>query len=117
MSGRKNAIINYKLIDAQALSADFQSADIHVEYLDNIAIQLEAVTTDVIGEFWVQGSNNKGDSWVDLEVSPTLTLAGADKNFAISLNQVAFSQIRIRFDNTNAGVDGTVSAWVTVKMV
>ena len=112
---RKNVAQPYQIINSQSLLAPFTSVDTTITWLDNVGITLDVVTTDVIGEFFVQGTID-GVTWFDLDVQPTLTVAGANTKMILDLNQLPFHKVRIRFEFTS-GTSGTVDAWIMSKML
>jgi hypothetical protein len=120
MSGRKNALIPYHLISAGDLSDDLTSDIVIIQYLDNIALQLNCVGT-AVGTFAVevsldynQSTKNPG-TWVAVSLPEVPAVAGADKNIFIDLNQLAASALRVTYTSTSG--TGTVNAYIAGKMV
>ncbi len=112
----------------QSLTTSFTSQPTAIKYGDNISYQLNLTTTNSIGTFQVQASNDfcpAGPSeppanpghWV------TLTLGGgvpfvnaANDNIIIDLNQLPFMAVRLVYTSTTPGT-GTVDMWITSKQV
>ena len=116
MSGRKNVILPYKLLDAQALSGSFNSKAVNVQYQDNIGIQIIATTTANTGLFSIEASID-GLTWDKIILQPPIAaLAGANAVFTVNLNQIPFSQIRIHFE-IGVGTSGTATAYITTKEI
>jgi len=116
MSARKNVILPHKLIDAHALDDSFVSDPVNVQYLDNIAIQLQVTTTANTGVFTVQASID-GNVYDTLTLSPTIpALADADTVISINLNQVPYTLIRVAF-TIGTGTDGSVTGFITAKEI
>lgn len=116
MSGRKNVILPYKLIDAHALSASFDSKAVNIQYLDNIAFQLSVTTTANTGTFSVQVSLD-GQIWDTLSLSPAIpALADASTVITINLNQLPYTWVRIHFE-IGTGTNGSVTGYVTGKEI
>lgn len=119
----------HTLISDQSLSAGFTTPPTVVRYLDNCSYQIIVTTTDSVGTFAVQASNdyyvNEGNSnvvqnpgtWNDL------TLAGGtpfvnhtNDTIMVNLNQLPFYAIRLIYRSTTAGT-GTCSIYVVDKTV
>lgn len=114
MSGRKNVILPYKFIDANALNGSFVSKEINVQYLDNIGLQLAVVTNANTGLFTIEASID-GDTWDTIKLSPVIpALAGANTTITVNLNQLPFNLIRVVF-TAGVGTNGTVTGYITAK--
>lgn len=111
----------------QSLAASFNTAPTVVRYLDNCSYQINVTTSNSVGTFAVQVSN---DYYVneanDNVVNPvgnwtSLTLAGGapsvngtNDTIVINLNQLPFYAIRLAYTSTTAGT-GTASIFMTDK--
>lgn len=125
---RKNTLV-HTLITNKSLSADFVSPPTVVRFLDNCSYQIVVTTTDSIGTFAVQASNdyyvNEGNdnviqntgTWNDLTLAGgTPFTNGINDTIMINLNQLPFYAIRLIYRSTTAGT-GTCSIYVTDKMI
>lgn len=122
MASTKNILRKYQILTAQSISASFTGATpVNIQYLDNIAIQLNITTSDGIGTFLVQASidydPNTHDSgnWVNLVLSPSPTVASANNVILLDLNQLSFPWIRVSYSRTSG--TGTVSGFISGKEV
>lgn len=111
---RKNAILPFHLVSAQSLLADFESQETNIQFQDNVGITFSTSGSDVTGQFYVQVFD--GVDWFDIEVSPDITISGADAKMVCYLNQLPFQKIRVRFE-FGSGTAGTVDVWLTSKMI
>ena len=106
----------FKILDAQALSASFQSASMQTGWVDNIGIQLNVTTSANTGQFAIQGSNDN-TNWANVTVSPSIpALAGANTVILVNINQWPFEYIRIGF-TLGTRTNGSVTAWVKEKSI
>ena len=111
---RKNVILPYKILNAHALSASFDSAPVNVQYLDNIAIQLQVTTNANTGLFTIQASVD-GTIWDVIPLIPPIApLAGVNDILTVGLNQVPYTWIKIHFE-IGTGTNGHVTAYLTAK--
>lgn len=122
---RKNVLVTPLVIN-QSLAASFTTAPTVVRYLDNCSYQINVTTTNSTGSFQVQASNdyyvNEGNdsvvqnpgNWVALTMSGTPTVAAANDNIIINLNQLPFYAVRLAYISTIAGT-GTASIYITDK--
>lgn len=124
---RKN-ILTYQVASNQSLSATFTSPATVINYLDNCSYQINIVTTNSIGTFSVQGSNDYQISdpmgavvntghWIDLTLGGGTPFANASNdNIIIDLNQLPFGAIRLVYTSGTAGT-GTCNIYLTCKQV
>lgn len=124
---RKNTLQS-EILQNQSLSADFISPVTVITYLDNISYQINITTTDSIGNFTVQGSNDyeiytptnevqNAGSWVDLPLGGGIPNANAaNDQIIIDMNQVPFKALRISYDSLTAGT-GTCDIWILGKQI
>lgn len=125
---RKNTLVT-TLATNQSLSSSFNTAPTVVRYMDNCSYQINVTTTNSVGTFAVQVSNdyyvNEGNDSV--VVNPgnwtSLTLAGgvpfvaaANDTIVINLNQLPFYAVRLAYTATTAGT-GTCSIFITDKQI
>ncbi len=126
---RKNTLVYNLTPTPQSLAADFSTAPTVVRYLDNCSYQINLTTTDSVGTFVVEASNdyavNEGNdsvvtnpgTWVALTLAGgTPFVNGADDTIIINLNQLPFYAIRLTYNSTVAGT-GTCTIYVTDKQL
>lgn len=139
MSDKKNTLVTQLSSSATiknqpfSLAAAFSSPPTVVRFLDNCSFQINVLTTDSTGTFAVEVSNdyyvNEGNNsvvtnpgtWVPLTLAGASnagipTVAAADTNITISLNQLPFYAVRLSYAPTVAGT-GLASIFVTDKQV
>lgn len=125
---RKNTLIT-KLAAGTSLSSSFKSAATVVRYLDNCSYQLNVFTTNSVGTFQVEVSNdyyvNEGNdsavinpgTWVPLTLAGgTPFVAAANDSIVINLNQLPFYACRMSYTSSTAGT-GTVDIYITDKQI
>lgn len=129
---RKN-VLNYKVAVDQSLTANFTSNPTVIKWLDNASYQLVVTTTDSVGTFAIQGSNNYAISepgtlvvdpgnWDDipLEAAPgsatAPSVSAANDTILIDLNQLPFSAVRVIYTSTTPGT-GTVTIILNAKQL
>lgn len=120
--GSKGFIKGYQLASAQSLASDFESSAIDVKTVDNVCFLIETSSvSDNTGTFAVQVKIKKDDNnesgWATLSLDTTPTLANADDQFFINVNQITPCQIRIKFTAAGGTPDGTCDIWVSGKQV
>lgn len=110
-----------------SLTTSFTSEPTVIRYLDNCSVQINVTTTDSAGTFQIQVSNdyyvaessnstvvNPGN-WIPLTLAGgTPTVADADTNIVIALNQLPYYAIRIAYISTTPGT-GTALLYITDK--
>lgn len=117
----------YTLVSNQSLSSSFTTAPTITTTTDNVSYQINVNTTDSIGTFTVQASDdylaapggsvlNAGE-WVNLTLGGGVPFANAANDvISISLNQVPFVALRLVYTSTTAGT-GTCSITVVSKQL
>lgn len=120
--------VRTELLVQQSLSASFTSPITIIRNLDNCSYQMNITTTNSIGTFQVQASNDYDTYSPTNEVTNTgnwipLTLGGgvpfvnaANDNIIIDLNQLPYNAIRISYTSTTAGT-GHLDLWLVCKQV
>lgn len=123
---RKN-ILRHEIASGQSLSASFTSQPTIIKFTDNISYQINIQTVDSQGIFTIQGSNDyeinepgsqviNAGNWVDLTLSGIPSVAAVNDEILISMNQVPFNALRIKYTSTVAGT-GTCDMWIMTKQV
>jgi hypothetical protein len=124
---RKNVVV-YTLVENQSLAASFNSPVTFIKYLDNASYQINITTTNSIGTFAVQVSNdyevsevtgavsNPGN-WVSLDLAGGVPFANAaNDDIVINLTLLAFKAMRLAYTSTVAGT-GTCDITLTAKQI
>lgn len=127
---RKN-VVTKKIATAQSLGATFNSEPTVIQWLDNVAYQINVTTSNSTGTFAVQASLDYEPSgsvdpispggvtgnWVDLELSGgTPSVAAANDSILIDLNQLPYKAIRLRYTSTIAGT-GTCDIYINSRQL
>lgn len=121
---RKNALLPIKIMDAVDLTEDQVSRPIHIQWLDNVSIQVN-LTDSPAGAFSVQVSNDctlnpdgsvrDPGTWATLTSPAAVTVtAGAPDPVFMEVNQSGAAFIRLAWVD-NASPSGTATAWLTAK--
>lgn len=124
---RKNTV-NYQVASNQSLSSAFTSVPTEVITLDNLSYQINITTTDSVGTFAVQASDDyatyepsgvvtNSGTWYNLPLGGGTPFANmANDTINIYLNQVAFKALRIAYTPSVAGT-GVCNIFVTAKQL
>lgn len=123
----KNTLVYNLTPTPQSLAVSFVTPPTVVRFLDNCSYQINLTTTDSVGSFQVQASNdyyvNEGNdnvvqnpgNWVKLTLAGgTPFVNAANDNIIIDLNQIPFYALRISYTPTVPGT-GTCTIFVTDK--
>ena len=123
---RKNTLKYILFPTPQSMSAVFTSPVTFIRNTDNVSYQINVTTTDSSGTFNVDVSDDyavgpdnqvvNSGTWVTLTLSGIPTIAGASDLIGISLNQLPYDAIRLRYTPTTAGT-GTLTAILTSKQL
>jgi hypothetical protein len=116
MSGRKNVLTNFKLIDNYNMAiGSLISPATNVQFLDNISISLLFQGAGVgSGSFLIEVSND-GVNYTALDISPAMLVSDPDQMIIIDINQLAESYIRVHY--LNGGDSGTLNAIIEGKAI
>lgn len=118
MSGRKNTIKSFKIVDSVSMGGDIESDPVNIEFLDNIAIQLNFTGTGV-GTFAVEVSldheTNTAGTFVAIDLSPAPAAVGSADSIFLDLNQLGARWIRVTYTSTSG--TGTLNAFLTAKEI
>lgn len=123
---RKDVLV-HQLASAQSLAASFNSDPTVISYSDNIGYQINVTTTNSVGIFTVQASLDYAKSitgavlnsgtWVDLTLAGGVpSVAAANDQIIISLNQLPFVAVRLKYTSSVAGT-GTAGLYIVSKQV
>lgn len=120
--GSKGFVKGYKLSSAQSLASNFNSDPVTVKTMDNVGLLIETDSvTDNTGTFDVQVKIHKDDNnesgWATLTLSTTPTLADADNQFFVNLNQLPPCKLRVAFTAAGGTPDGTCDIWMSGKQL
>lgn len=127
---RKNVLIHELRVNGStniSLAADFISEPTVITYMDNISFQINIDTSNSVGTFTIQGSDdydvsNPGTgvvnpgNWVDLPLSGSPNANAADDSILIDMSQVPFVALRLVYDSSVAGT-GTANAYIVSKQI
>ena len=119
----RNNLGPVKIISAGSMGGDITGPATNIQFIDNIAIQLNW-TGNAVGDFKIQGSSdhqevngvvtNEGN-WVDISLSPAPAAAGSTDQILINMTQLAFPFIRVFFDRSSG--TGSLDAWISGKAI
>lgn len=115
-----------------SLATGFSTPPTVVRFLDNCSYQINVETTNSVGSFVVEMSNdyfvnpssdnvvtNPGN-WIPLTLTSSggavPTVAATNTNISINLNQLPFYAIRITYTPTTAGT-GTCQVYIADKVI
>lgn len=120
---KKGSLLKFQNITDGDMSAAITSVVTALPFLDNIGIQLNVTTSDAVGTFQVQvsadhaqdsqGVVSNAGHWIPLTLSGTPTVASADTDISIDINELAFPWIRVVYVRTSGS--GTVQGFITAK--
>lgn len=123
---RKNTV-PYRVAHLQSLASAFNSAPTLIRYLDNISYQINVNTSNSIGTFSVQvsddytvdeiGNITNAGQWAALTLSGGSPFAnGANDTIVISLNQLPYNAVRVAYSPGTPGT-GTCEIYVLAKQI
>lgn len=123
----RKLVLQHPIVINQSLTADFIASPTVIKYLDNISYQINILTSDSVGSFEIQASDdyqvnepgtqviNPGN-WVSLNLGGTPSVNMANDVILISLNEVPFSALRVKYTATTPGT-GTSAIYINCKSV
>lgn len=128
MSGRKNSLPSYQFVTNGDMSTStITSGVVNIEYLDNIAIQVNLTGAGTANGTLVPqvsidySQDNQGNvlttgNWVDMPASAQQTIiAGAPAQTFIQLTEMSSPWMRLQYRRTSGA--GTLNAFVSAKML
>lgn len=120
----KNALGPYHLMNAVSMGASATSSAVGIQYLDNVAIQLNFTGTPT-GTFAVQGSLDysqtstgtviNAGNWIPLTLASSPVASGAAGTILLDLNQLSFPWVRVVY--TRSSGTGTLDSYISAKAV
>lgn len=127
---RKNVLIHELKVNnstAISLASSFISEPTVITYMDNISFQINLTTSDSVGSFTIQGSDDydvsqpgtavvNAGNWVDLPLSGTPNANGANDTILVDMRNVPFVALRLVYTSSVAGT-GTATAYIVAKQV
>ena len=124
MSGRKNNLLQFHtIIDGDMSLSSLTSSVTNIQFLDNLAIQLN-FSGSPVGTFEVQVSidyaqDNNGNvtnsgNWVPVTLNPSPDTSQGSPIF-INMQQLAAPWIRVVYTKTSGS--GTLNAYISGKMI
>lgn len=117
MSGRKNILPAFKLVEAESLGASFTSDPVTLTTVSRLAVNIKASSvTDNTGTFDIEhrvfkDQNNYSD-WVALTLSASLILNDDDTSLLADLS-LPPGQFRVKFNAAGGTPDGVCDIWIT----
>lgn len=126
MSGRKNYLNSYKIINAGDVSlTSITSSATNIQGLDNVGIQVNVVSGTFSGVITVEvsadhqeinGNVTVAGNWValSLPVSATIT-SSSPTSIYLDLNQISSLWIRVKYTKTSG--TGSLDAFIVAKML
>lgn len=125
---RKNVLLpTLPVATTQSLATSFTSPITTITYQDNVAYQINITTSNSTGTFAVQasldyiapgpqGSGGRAGNWITLPLSGANppTVAAANDNILINLNNLPFNAVRLVYTSTIAGT-GTADIFIMTK--
>ncbi len=125
MSGRKNALIPYRIFNAVSMAATATSPVVVIAYMDNVGVQLQW-TGAPVGTFTFEvsldyaqdgpsGAVSNAGTWIPLTVSPAIAAAGVDDQAYVDLNQLGATAFRVKYTRTSG--TGTLNGYISAKQV
>jgi hypothetical protein len=112
---RKTTLLPHLLSGLGTMSATLTSEPVNIDYTDNVGLQVKITTSNAVGVVTVEASIN-GVDFVALTLVPALpAVASASQSYLISLNQIPYHQIRVKYARTSG--TGTLAVTVEAKSV
>jgi hypothetical protein len=96
----KHVLDPIPIASSQSLAANFNTASTTVPFQDNLSYHINITTTNSIGTFNLQGSD---DNVNFADTGNTIAVNAANDTGLISINQWPFKYIRLRYTASTAG--------------
>jgi len=84
----------------QSLASSFNTVSTSVKYSDNLSYQINWTTTNSVGAFQLQGSN---DNSTFTNLIACGTVSAASDTAMVNINQFPFAYMRLAYTSTTAG--------------
>ena len=110
---RKNVLYQFKMFDAESLSASATSEPTNVANVDYCSIHVEWTGTSPLGTMTVEVRNGDKDTWYALDFGATIAISGNTGDHQIVLTQMGFTDVRLQYARSS-GV-GSITATITTK--
>ena len=110
---RKNTSHSFSVITAGSMAGSLTSSTTNVAYTDNVGYHCVWTGTPT-GTITVEASID-GTNWDSLTLSPTISTGGAASSTLISLNQLPYELVRLKYTRTSG--TGTLNVVVMTKSV
>ena len=110
---RKSTSHSFPVITAGDMSGSLTSTVTNVAYTDNVGYHCVWTGTPT-GTITVEATID-GTNWDSLTLSPTISLTGASGSTLISLNQLPYESVRMKY-NRSSGT-GTINVVVMTKTI
>lgn len=118
MSGTKKTINSASIFSATSLAASVNSSPFNIRYMDRVCVQVVVTTSDGVGAFAVQGSNDTDAavaagtaSWTTM-TGMNQTISSANAVLLYDIVQTAVPWVRVAYTRTSGSgtASGTISA-------
>lgn len=115
---RKQLLPAKQLESSKTLASAFQTDWVKIDTADNVGFFIYCTSvTDNTGSFAVEvrpwrDENTLGDP-ISLTLSSSPTLADADAEFFVNLNQLPNCQVRLNFTAAGGTPDGSADVWIS----
>jgi hypothetical protein len=124
---RKNILL-HEVVASQSMATSFKTPPTVIKYLDNCTYQINISTSNSVGTFNVEASNdyavnepgtqvtNPGN-WIPLTLAGGTPFAnGTNDNIIISMAGLPFSAIRLSYTSSTAGT-GRCDVYIVAKQI
>lgn len=110
---RKSVSHSFPVVTAGDMSGSITSAVTNVSYTDNVGYHCVWTGTPT-GTITVEATID-GTNWDSLTLSPTISLTGSASSTLISLNQLPYESVRLKYNRTSG--TGTLNVVVMTKSI
>lgn len=101
-----SSTLTWTLLNVTGAASVQTSDEFRITYLDNVGIHViwsNGASTPT-GDLFVEASLD-GETWEDLDISPQPSISGNSGDHLISLTNVPFDKLRVRWDRTAGSID------------
>lgn len=103
-----------KYMTAGDMAGNLTSDTIDVDRMDNVGIQLLWTGTPT-GSIVVDGRIADDGPWTELDLDPAIAPAGSASDHLISLTQIPYAELRVRYVRTSGS--GALTVWAMAKQI